>query len=587
VRGFGLFRNLFKSEVKESTDRRQEARVDAREGLRILVVDDSATVVAVLGRMLNQAFYEAYSADSGEAALESLNTSVPDLIFLDIVLPGMSGFAALRALRRDPRTANVPVIMISGNLKATEEFYGQRIGADDFMKKPFGRTEVFSRIQRLVEKGRLPAREIARDADSLEDEDLSVDDTVPADTDSVVDVEALDPGAAATPASDLSGSAEDPDTRVAGSCAPETLPSDVAATLDPTTFRGEASEPPTTTEPPSAAAPISPYATASAAVAGSVSAAALITAAADVADHPAPSDDDSAPSGVSTSAAPEDLAGTVAPENGGSVDAAETVEAGSTGSAAIDDSNPNAETPAAYAQQTGTLDDDTHGVSPGASATPAAEPNEHQVLDEPATGHADPVTSSENTGPGVADRNAADDTETQVPHPQGHSDAGNGEPQTAHARSESETGVVTTSEVTAAGDTDSPAPPLHGRSNADASSSSAAEPASADATIRALATVRTSVAAPVDPILSTPVFDDAPFPDPLEQPRTDPTASSDTAQTGIAQPDTTADSDTSKHQDKVPATATNEADDDVHPALRPEPRDPESKVLYEPPWERD
>lgn len=178
----GFFRNLFKTEVQKPTDRRQDARVDAREGLRILVVDDSATVVAVLGRMLSQAHYQAYSADSGEAALESLNTSIPDLIFLDIVLPGMSGFAALRALRRDPRTAHVPVIMISGNLKATEEFYGQRIGADDFMKKPFGRTEVFTRIQRLVESGRLPRREIpVGDGDLLHEQDLLPEETVPSD----------------------------------------------------------------------------------------------------------------------------------------------------------------------------------------------------------------------------------------------------------------------------------------------------------------------------------------------------------------------------------------------------------------------
>src|SRR5690606_38567225 len=181
VRGFGLFRNLFRTEVrKQPTDRRQEPRVDAREGLRILVVDDSPTVVAVLGRMLTPARYEPYAVDSGEAALESLNERIPDLVFLDIVLPGMSGFAVLRALRRDPRTANVPVIMISGNLKATEEFYGQRIGADDFMKKPFGRSEVFSRIQRLVEKGRLPAREISAEEEGNLEE-LVAEETVPAD----------------------------------------------------------------------------------------------------------------------------------------------------------------------------------------------------------------------------------------------------------------------------------------------------------------------------------------------------------------------------------------------------------------------
>lgn len=153
----GLIKNLFRKET-EPSERRSTARVDAREGLRILVVDDSSTVVAVLGKMLRQAGYEVAEAADGEQGLEAAIRDLPDLVFLDIVLPGMSGFAVLRALRRDPRSHHIPVIMISGNLRATEEFYGQRIGADDFMKKPFGRSEVFSRIQALVERGRLPRR---------------------------------------------------------------------------------------------------------------------------------------------------------------------------------------------------------------------------------------------------------------------------------------------------------------------------------------------------------------------------------------------------------------------------------------------
>lgn len=153
----GLFKNLFRKEA-EPAERRTAGRVDAREGLRILVVDDSSTVVAVLGKMLRQAGYEVIDAADGEQGLEAATRELPDLVFLDIVLPGMSGFAVLRALRRDPRSQHIPVIMISGNLRATEEFYGQRIGADDFMKKPFGRSEVFSRIQALVERGRLPRR---------------------------------------------------------------------------------------------------------------------------------------------------------------------------------------------------------------------------------------------------------------------------------------------------------------------------------------------------------------------------------------------------------------------------------------------
>ena len=61
-------------------------------------------------------------------------------------------------LRRDPQTQDIPIVMISGNLQATEQFYVQRFGADDFMKKPFGRGEVFARIQHLTQTGRLVVR---------------------------------------------------------------------------------------------------------------------------------------------------------------------------------------------------------------------------------------------------------------------------------------------------------------------------------------------------------------------------------------------------------------------------------------------
>lgn len=146
--------------MRQPDDRRKARRINARKGMRVLIVDDSRTIVAALGHMLAQNGYQADSADSAERALEKARVAPPDLIFLDIVLPGMSGFTALRKFRRDPATEAVPVIMISGNPQAVEEFYLKKIGADDFMKKPFGRYEVFSRIERLVSDGELPARSI-------------------------------------------------------------------------------------------------------------------------------------------------------------------------------------------------------------------------------------------------------------------------------------------------------------------------------------------------------------------------------------------------------------------------------------------
>lgn len=141
---------IFEPEV-ESSDRRVKARRNAAPGTRVLIIDDSATIVALLRRMMRQNDLVTLEAGDAEAGIEIARDQVPDLIFLDIVLPGMNGFAALRALRRDPITRDIPIIMISGNEQATEEFYVQRIGADDFMKKPFSRAEVFARIERLLD----------------------------------------------------------------------------------------------------------------------------------------------------------------------------------------------------------------------------------------------------------------------------------------------------------------------------------------------------------------------------------------------------------------------------------------------------
>lgn len=132
--------------------------VQATLGARMLVVDDSPTICAVLGKMLGHEGYAVSKATDGESAIQLARDEQPALIFLDIVLPGMNGFAVLRALRHDPQTRHIPIVMISGNQQATEQFYVQRFGADDFMKKPFGRDEVCKRIGQLVQSGRLIAR---------------------------------------------------------------------------------------------------------------------------------------------------------------------------------------------------------------------------------------------------------------------------------------------------------------------------------------------------------------------------------------------------------------------------------------------
>jgi DNA-binding response OmpR family regulator len=139
-------------------ERRAKTRINAIAGTKALVIDDSATIVAMLGRMLRQNDYTVLEAEDAEKGLEIAYRDNPAIIFLDIVLPGMSGFTALRHLRHDARTKDIPIIMISGNEQATEQFYVQRIGADDFMKKPFSRAELFSRIEKLLNKDFIPVR---------------------------------------------------------------------------------------------------------------------------------------------------------------------------------------------------------------------------------------------------------------------------------------------------------------------------------------------------------------------------------------------------------------------------------------------
>jgi twitching motility two-component system response regulator PilH len=163
---FDQFRALFSSEPEELSDlpgsmaqeRRVKERVNAREGTRVLIIDDSKTVVMAIKKFLRSVGYETFEAFDAETGLSMISEHSPELIFLDIMLPGMNGFAALRTIRRDPLTRDIPVIMMSGNEQAVEQFYGSRIGADDFMKKPFARDELFFRIEALLDNNCVPRR---------------------------------------------------------------------------------------------------------------------------------------------------------------------------------------------------------------------------------------------------------------------------------------------------------------------------------------------------------------------------------------------------------------------------------------------
>ncbi|GHU37389.1 hypothetical protein AGMMS50256_35280 [Betaproteobacteria bacterium] len=135
-------------------DRRRKSRF-SHKGRKVLIVDDSVTIVASLGKFLRSAGCVVLEAADAETGLEIARAEPPDLIFLDIVLPGMNGFAALRQIRHDPRLSLIPVIIISGNEQMTK-LHANRIGAADFMKKPFSRDVVFACFETLVAEEKLP-----------------------------------------------------------------------------------------------------------------------------------------------------------------------------------------------------------------------------------------------------------------------------------------------------------------------------------------------------------------------------------------------------------------------------------------------
>jgi twitching motility two-component system response regulator PilH len=113
----------------------------------ILLVDDSKTELHYLSELLGKQGYTVRIAQNGEEALRRLGEETPDLILMDVVMPGQNGFQLTRAITRDPRFANVPVIMCTSKSQETDRVWGMRQGARDYIVKPVDPVELVSKIQ--------------------------------------------------------------------------------------------------------------------------------------------------------------------------------------------------------------------------------------------------------------------------------------------------------------------------------------------------------------------------------------------------------------------------------------------------------
>lgn len=117
---------------------------------RVLVVDDILPNVKLLEAKLSSEYYDVITATSGEEALEKVAHDGPDLVLLDIMMPGMDGFEVCRRIKADPKVAHIPVVMVTALTDATDRVKGLEAGADDFLSKPVNDTSLMARVRSLV-----------------------------------------------------------------------------------------------------------------------------------------------------------------------------------------------------------------------------------------------------------------------------------------------------------------------------------------------------------------------------------------------------------------------------------------------------
>jgi two-component system alkaline phosphatase synthesis response regulator PhoP len=117
---------------------------------KILVVDDEIYIVHILDFSLGMEGYDVVTALDGEQALDKLKSEKPDLIVLDIMMPKLDGYEVCKAIKSDPATKQIPVILLSAKGRNVDQKMGFDVGADDYITKPFSPRKLVERINQLL-----------------------------------------------------------------------------------------------------------------------------------------------------------------------------------------------------------------------------------------------------------------------------------------------------------------------------------------------------------------------------------------------------------------------------------------------------
>ena len=116
----------------------------------VLIVDDSPTEVHVLKGVLEQGGHSVSSADNAEDGIKQAKAIKPDVILMDVVMPGMNGFQATRALTKDPETQHIPIIIVTTKDQETDRVWGLRQGAKDYITKPVDGNDLLTKVKAVL-----------------------------------------------------------------------------------------------------------------------------------------------------------------------------------------------------------------------------------------------------------------------------------------------------------------------------------------------------------------------------------------------------------------------------------------------------
>lgn len=125
----------------------------------ILIVDDEPSICALIAFNLDKAGYHTVEADNGNTALELTRTAKPDLIILDVMLPGIDGMEVCRILKGQSHTAGIPIIMLTAKNDEVDKIIGLELGADDYMTKPFSPRELVARVKAVLRRSQKGSRQ--------------------------------------------------------------------------------------------------------------------------------------------------------------------------------------------------------------------------------------------------------------------------------------------------------------------------------------------------------------------------------------------------------------------------------------------